>query len=155
LAFSEPYYQNQIVSVSPNPAFINVKNLENLLQKKGAMGIMDDYAYSAAISRYPNRQYFQNYSGLFRGLTSNKLDFALLDFTVAQYYLKQSAILTERLQVSTTTLETKPLHISMLKAHPVAKKVLKDFNYYLKIYLKSPEYQALLNKYSVKTLPSK
>lgn len=147
LAFSQAYFRNEIVVISPHLRFLTASNLSALFSFKGTLGLMDDYAYGSTISRYPNRKYFTQYPPLFRALESHSLDFALLDKTVAKYYLTQHVESGVNLQVSTYTLETKPLHIAMLKAHPVAKEVLADFNLYLKKYLKSPAYRALLSRY--------
>ncbi|GAA6135286.1 hypothetical protein NBRC116188_20760 [Oceaniserpentilla sp. 4NH20-0058] len=149
LNFSQPYFTNTIVAISHSSKYLNTKNLKQTLALKGSLGIMDDYAYSHHITQYPNRQYFTSYPTLFRELINQSLDFALLDKTVGQFYIEQNDALKQGLQVSTITLESKPLHISMLKAHPASEQVLSDFNRYLKKYLKSPAYQALLIRYKL------
>ena len=82
-------------------------------------------------------------------IAAKDLDFSLLDQNVARYYLEQTPALKNSLQVTTTSLEVKPLHISMIKQHPAVQEVIKDFNRYLKIYLKSNDYRTLLKRYSI------
>jgi len=120
------------------------------LSYSASLGLMDDYAYSAQIQQYPNRRYMTQYNALLRDLASKDLDFSLLDRSVAQFYLERSAALKNSLQVTTITLESKPLHIGMSRQHPRANEVIRDFNRYLKMYLKSHDYQALLDRYKLK-----
>ncbi len=59
------------------------------------------------------------------------------------------ASLKTRLQVPTTTVHSKSLHMTMLKDHPAAKEVMMDFNRWLQVYLESDDYQKLLEKYQL------
>ena len=149
LDFSDAYFNNQLVGVKHIESSFELNNLDEALAQSLSLGLMDDYAYSPQIQQYPNRRYFKQYNGLFRMIAAKDLDFSLLDQNVAKYYLEQSPALKNSLQVTTTNLEVKPLHISMIKQHPAAQEVIKDFNRYLKIYLKSNDYRTLLERYSI------
>lgn len=149
LSFSQPYFYNHLVVVQSQQGQLDSSDLDSLLAQRASLGLMDDYAYPPSIQQYPNRQYFNQYGSLFRDIATHKLDFALLDQYVAQYYLHHFATLKSSLQVSTNSLDSRPLHIGMIKQHPAAQEVLKDFNRYLKIYLKSRDYQALLTRYQM------
>ncbi len=152
LSFSQPYFYNQLVAVQSHQGQLDTSNLSTLLAQRASLGLMDDYAYPPMIQQYPNRQYFNQYGSLFRDIATNKLDFALLDQYVAQYYLHHFATLKSSLQVSANPLDSRTLHIGMIKQHPAAKEVLTDFNRYLKIYLKSRDFQALLTRYQINKL---
>jgi polar amino acid transport system substrate-binding protein len=149
LHFSEPYFSNELVAVYHKESTPAASTLDEALSHGSSLGLMDDYAYGSKIQQYPNRRYFAQYNILFRSLMSKDLDFSLLDRHVAQFYLDRSTVLKNSLQVATITLEAKPLHISMIKQHPAANEVISDFNRYLKMYLKSNEYQALLTRYQL------
>ncbi|NVK37676.1 MAG: ABC transporter substrate-binding protein [Gammaproteobacteria bacterium] len=149
LSFSEPYFYNQLVAIQSSTGKLNTSDLTRLLDQRASMGLMDDYAYAPVIQQYPNRKYYTQYGSLFRDIATKNLDFALLDRYVAQYYLRHFATLKGGLQVSTNPLDSRSLHITMIKQHPAAQEVLTDFNRYLKIYLKSRDYRALLTKYQI------
>lgn len=149
MAFSQPYFHNQMVVVSHTPLYAQQSTLSKLLKLKGKLGIMDDYAYSIDILRYPNRHIYNQYPLLLRDIANRTLDFSVLDSLVAHFQIQQASNLKSSLQVSTTALESKSLHIAMLKDHPVAKQVLTDFNFYLKKYLKSEQYRTLLARYTL------
>jgi polar amino acid transport system substrate-binding protein len=149
LIFSEPYLYNQLIGVKHQASSFKLSTLEEALSQSLSLGLIDDYAYSPQIQKYHNRRYVKQYRTLFRSIAAKDLDFALLDRSVAQYYLERTPKLKNSLQVTTTSLEVKPLHISMIKQHPAAQEVISDFNRYLKIYLKSRDYQALLIQYGI------
>jgi polar amino acid transport system substrate-binding protein len=150
MRFSDPYFVNQLVGIHHKDSQLGMADLDDALSHSASLGLIDDYAYSPQIQQYPNRRYLNQYSALFRALSSKDLDFSLLDRSVARFYLDRSPSLKKSLQVNTITLETKPLHISMMLEHPSADKVIDDFNQYLKMYLKSQDYRALLDKYQLK-----
>jgi len=150
LLFSDPYFINELIGVHHKDSKLVITNLDEALSYSASLGLMDDYAYSAQIQQYPNRRYMTQYNALLRDLASKDLDFSLLDRSVAQFYLERSAALKNSLQVTTITLESKPLHIGMSRQHPRANEVIRDFNRYLKMYLKSHDYQALLDRYKLK-----
>lgn len=147
MLFSTAYFTNQLIGIHHKDTKLAMTSLDEALSHSASLGLMDDYAYSPQIQQYPNRRYMTQYSALFRALSSKKLDFSLLDKHVAHFYLQRSPSLRKSLQVTTITLESKPLHISMMRKHPKANIVIKDFNHYLKKYLKSQAYQSLLAKY--------
>jgi polar amino acid transport system substrate-binding protein len=149
LDFSDAYFNNQLVGIKHKESSFQLNNLDEALSQSLSLGLMNDYAYSPKIQQYPNRRYFKQYNGLFRMIAAKDLDFSLLDQNVAKYYLEQTPALKNSLQVTTTSLEVKPLHISMIKQHPAVQEVIKDFNRYLKIYLKSNDYRTLLKRYSI------
>ena len=149
LDFSDAYFYNELIGVKHKESKFELNDLDKALNQSLSIGLMDDYAYSSKIQQYPNRRYFKQYHALFRMIAAKDLDFSLLDQYVAKHYLEQTSALKNSLQVTTTSLEVKPLHISMIKQHPAAKEVIKDFNRYLKIYLKSDDYRALLKRYNI------
>ena len=150
LLFSDPYFINELVGVQHKDSKLSVVSLDDALSKNVSLGLMDDYAYSEQIQQYPDRRYFTQYTPLLRELGAKSLDLSLLDKSVARFYLERSGSFKKSLQVTTITLESKPLHIGIAKQHPAAKEVISNFNLYLKTYLKSDDYRALLSRYNIK-----
>ncbi|MFT5593528.1 MAG: polar amino acid transport system substrate-binding protein [Oceanicoccus sp.] len=155
LAFSDPYFYNQLVGLKHKESSFKMDTLNEALSQSLSLGLIDDYAYSPQIQQYPNRRYLKHYTALFRAIATKDLDFSLLDRSVAQYYLERKPALQNSLQVTTTSLEVKPLHISMVKQHPAVKEVITNFNRYLKMYLKSNDYRTLLTRYGIENQQSR
>ncbi len=152
MLFSEPYFHNQLVVLSSRKEIQSVESFQHaLIQQKQRLGLMEDYAYGSLIPDNARIVYHQHYTPLLRKLASKELDLALLDASVAQHYLHSLPQLSSRLRVSTSALDTRSLHITMLKEHPVAKQVMADFNRSLKRYLKSKPHRQLLARFNLKT----
>jgi polar amino acid transport system substrate-binding protein len=155
LLFSNPYYHNQLVVVSPTLQINTLDDFQHaLLVDKKNLGLMKDYAYEQIIPKGSRTSYHQHYGPLLRKLASKELDMALLDGDVARYFLNSMASLQKHLQVPTITLHSKSLHFTMLKDHPAAQAVISDFNRHLTNYLESDDYRSLLNKYKLASYES-
>ncbi len=150
ILFSTPYYHNQLVVVSASQTIDTIAAFQKaLLVENKNLGLMEDYAYDQLIPQGSKISYHQHYGPLLRKLASNEVDMALLDGDVARYFLHSMASLKTRLQVPTTTVHSRSLHMTMLKEHPAAKEVMQDFNRWLEVYLASDEYSKLLDKYQL------
>jgi len=148
--FSSPYYHNQLVVISATQKIDSIDAFQHaLLVGNKNLGLMEDYAYDQLIPQGSTISYHQHYGPLLRKLASNEVDMALLDGDVARHILHSMASLKTRLQVPTTTVHSRGLHMTMLKDHPAAKEVMVDFNRWLQVYLESDDYQKLLEKYQL------
>ena len=151
LLFSDPYFTNQLVVISPDRLINSTHDLNIIMQKKEAtLGLMNDYAYGSILPENGEIKRHQHYSPLLRNLASGQLTATLMDQCVANYQLNQLPNLKAKLQVSTHPIENKPLHISILKNHPAGSTLINDFNRALKDYLASDQYTLLLKHYQVK-----
>ena len=152
--FSTPYYHNQLVVVSATQDIGTIAAFRHaLLIDKKSLGLMEDYAYDQLIPAGGNIRYHQHYRPLLRKLASHEVDMALLDADVARYILHSMSGLQARLQVPTSTVHSRSLHMTMLKEHPAATSVMADFNLWLAVYLASDDYQKLLKKYQLVRYP--
>ncbi len=151
LLFSQPYLENKLIVISHDTLITNEQAFKDaLLKHKHKLGLIRDYAYGDIIPEGVISEYHQHYTPLLRKLSSKELDLVLLDACVAQYYLQSQPQLKSHLQVSTTPVYSKSLHLTMLKAHPVAHKVIDDFNESLSRYLGSKPHLDLLARYRLK-----
>lgn len=151
LLFSEPYFTNKLIVISPDRMINNTQDLNLIMQKKEAvLGLMSDYAYGNILPDKGGVQRHQHYSPLLRKLASGELTATVIDQCVANYQLNQLPNLKAKLQVSAHPIKNKPLHISVWKNHPAAATLIKDFNRALKEYSASKKYRMLLKRYQVK-----
>lgn len=151
LLFSEPYFTNKLIVISPDRMINSTQDLNLIMQKKGAvLGLMTDYAYGNVLPEKAEIQRHQHYTPLLRKLASGNLTATLMDQCVANYQLHQLPNLENKLKVSAHPIEHKPLHISVLKNHPASTTLIKDFNIALKDYIASEQYKQLLKHYQVK-----
>ena len=150
LLFSEPYFHNQLVVITTDKNVDTLAEFQRRLsQDKQSVGIMQDYAYGELIPKNSQTVSHKKYTPLLRKLAGKKLDMALSDLNVAQYYLNSHANLKTHLKISKQPIYSRSLHISMLKKHPVAHKVISDFNRALKVFQASKANKKLHAKYKL------
>lgn len=150
LLFSEPYFHNQLIAISPHKEINTLSELESFLAPaESKLGLMDDYAYGSLLPKTSNVARHKHYSPMLRKLAGGQLDAVLMDMCVANYQMTQHPNLRSKLMLGQAPLEKKSLHITVLKNHPAANTIIQDFNQSLAIFLKSDEYTALLKRYRV------
>jgi polar amino acid transport system substrate-binding protein len=151
LLFSEPYFHNQLVVISTDTAVNDITTFkQRLTLGKQSVGLMEDYAYGDLIPKNTRAIYHKHYSTLLRKLAKKEIDMALSDLNVAQYYLNSHANLQPKLSLSNQAIESRSLHITMLKNHPVGEQVINDFDQALKAFLNTSAYKSLHAKYKLK-----
>ena len=150
LLFSDPYFYNQLVVISTDKKVDNLKTFQQRLTlERQTVGLMEDYAYGELIPKNANAAYHKHYSTLLRNLASKELDMTLSDLSVAQFYLNSHANLMPRLHISNQPIQSRSLHITMFKNHPVSQQVINDFNHALAQFKKTKAYKALHAKYKL------
>lgn len=148
LLFSDPYFHNQLVVISTDTSVDTLDTFQQrLILGKQVVGLMEDYAYGELIPKTAHTQYHQHYSTLLRNLASKELDMALSDLNVAQFYLNSHNNLQPKLKISKQAIQSRSLHITMLKNHPVGAQVIESFNHALKVFKKTKAYKTLHAKY--------
>ena len=152
LLFSDPYFHNQLVVISTDKAVDTLNTFQQRLTlDRQVVGLMEDYAYGELIPKNVRTQYHRHYSTLLRNLASKELDMALSDLNVAQFYLNSHTNLQSKLKISKQAIQSRSLHITMLKNHPVGLQVIDDFNQALKAFKNTKAYKTLHAKYKLNT----
>ncbi len=150
--FSDPYFYNQLIVISTDEDVDTIDTFkQRLTLGKQTVGLMEDYAYGELIPKNARTIHHKHYSTLLRKLATKELDMALSDLNVAQFYLSSHANLQSKLKISKQALQSRSLHITMWKNHPVGAQVINDFNDALKAFKGTKAYKSLHAKYKLNT----
>jgi polar amino acid transport system substrate-binding protein len=144
LLFSEPYLENRLVLVGRKGADVSATTLGALKGKRVA--IVEGYSYGdigstgPAFVRTPSDE-----DGLGRVLKGD-VDYVLMDELVVSYlinnYPQESRT---RIDIGTTPLISRPLHLAIRRSRPDAESIIKRFNAQLKTMVMDRTYHKLLH----------
>ncbi len=129
LAFSKPYFHNEIRFLKRKGADIHYRQLSDL---KGLLiGVVRDYAYGEAFNHSPDlvrvgaNHVIQNLLRLMQG----RIDLTLGDELVLRYQMKAfMPNAMQNLEFLPKPLERKGLHIAVSKENPAHQRIVADFD---------------------------
>ena len=143
LLYSEPYLENRLVLVARRGANVSAASFEALKGKR--IAIVDGYAYGDVDSLGPVFVRSRSEENSIKLLLGLAVDYALMDELVIQYLVDnypQEA--RTRLQIGTTSMLTRPLHLALRKSLPDAREILDRFNAQIKVMITDRTYHKLL-----------
>jgi polar amino acid transport system substrate-binding protein len=147
LVFSEPYLENRLVLVGRHGADVSAQALAALKGKRVA--IVEGYAYGDAIdgaSDKPTYVRSRSEEDSVSQLLKGDVEYTLMDELVVQYivehYPKESGT---RLQIGSTPLVTRALHLAVRRSRPDAGAIIMRFNAQLRSMIADRTYHRLLH----------
>jgi polar amino acid transport system substrate-binding protein len=145
LIFSQPYLENRLVLVGRRGADVSARALAALLGRRVA--IVEGYSYGDAIDTAG--PFFVRSSGeedSLARLLKGDVDYALMDELVVQHivstYPSESGT---RLQIGSTPLLTRELHLAVSRARPDAESIITRFNAQLRGMIADGTYHRMLH----------
>ena len=144
LIFSNPYLENRLFLVARRGDDVSATSLAALKGKR--VTVVEGYSYGEGFDQ----------SGVvvvrsrsdedsLRLLLDRKVDYALMDDLVVQHIVASYPSQVQlRLQVGTTPLVTRPLHLALRRAMPSAQATVKEFNAQLRAMIADGTYHRLL-----------
>jgi ABC-type amino acid transport substrate-binding protein len=145
LLYSQPYLENRLVLVGRYGADISAKSLADLKGKRVA--IVEGYSYGDAVER-SGAAFVRSASEeeSLSMLLKLAVDYTLMDDLVVEYivrnYPKESAT---RLQIGSTPLITRELHLAIRRSRPDAEAIISGFNAQLRGMVADRTYHRLLH----------
>jgi ABC-type amino acid transport substrate-binding protein len=147
LVFSEPYLENRLVLVARHGADVSAKTLAALEGKRVA--IVEGYPYGDAIegaggkpAYVRSRSEEDSVSQLLKG----NVEYTLMDELVVQYIVEHYPNESRaRLQIGSTPLVTRALHLAVRRSRPDAGAIIKGFNAQLRSMIADRTYHRLLH----------
>jgi polar amino acid transport system substrate-binding protein len=145
LVFSQPYLENRLVLVGRHGADVSAKTLADLTGKR--IAIVEGYAYGDAIQNAgPVFVHSRNEEDSVSQLLKETVDYTLIDDLVVNYllsnYPKESAT---RLQIGSTPLLTRELHLAISRKRADAESIVAKFNAQLRGMIADRTYHRLLH----------
>jgi polar amino acid transport system substrate-binding protein len=145
LLFSQPYLENRLVLVGRRGADVSAKALAALEGQRVA--IVEGYSYGDAVDKsgaiFVRAATDEESLAL---LLKQAVDYTLMDDLVVEYILrnhpKESAT---RLQIGSTPLVTRELHLAIRRSRPDAEAIIAGFNAQLRGMVADRTYHRLLN----------
>ena len=145
LLYSQPYLENRLVLVGRLGADVSAKSLADLKGRRVA--IVEGYSYGDAVDgsgavfvRAPSEE--ESLSLLLK----LAVDYTLMDDLVVEYivrnYPKESS---SRLQIGSTPLVTRELHLAIRRTRPDAEAIISSFNAQLRGMVADRTYHRLLH----------
>ena len=143
LLYSEPYLENRLVLVARRGGNVSAQSLTALKGKR--IAIVEGYAYGEIDSLGPvflRSGSEENSISLLLGLAA---DYALMDELVIRYIVDNyPAEAKAKLEIGTTPLLVRPLHLALRRALPDARATLDKFNAQIKAMIADRTYHRLL-----------
>jgi ABC-type amino acid transport substrate-binding protein len=145
LLYSQPYLENRLVLVGRLGADVSAKTLADLEGRRVA--IVEGYSYGDAVEKsgaiFVRAATEEESLALLLKLS---VDYTLMDDLVVEYiirnYPKESAT---RLQIGSTPLITRELHLAIRRSHPDAEAIIAGFNAQLRGMIADRTYHRLLH----------
>lgn len=143
LLYSEPYLENRLVLVARRGGNVSAQSLAALRGKR--IAIVEGYAYGEIDSAGPvflRSSSEENSISLLLGLAA---DYALMDELVLKYIVDNyPAESKAKLEIGTTPLLIRPLHLALRRTLPGAQSILDKFNAQIKVMITDRTYHRLL-----------
>jgi len=145
LLYSRPYLENRLVLVGRKGSDVSARQLADLKGKKVA--IVEGYAYGDPVYRAgPSFVGSRSEEDSLSRLLQGGVDYTLMDDLVVQYLMsdfpKESAA---KLEIGTTPLATRTLHLAVRRARSDAESIVSRFNAQLKGMIADGTYHRLLH----------
>ena len=145
LLYSQPYLQNRLVLVGRLGADVSAKTVADLKGRR--VSIVEGYAYGDEVEKsgaiFVRAGSEEESLALLLKLA---VDYTLMDDLVVDYivrnYPKESA---GRLQIGSTPLFTRELHLAVRRTHPDAEAIIAGFNAQLRGMIADRTYHRLLH----------
>ena len=147
LVFSQAYLENRLVLVGRHGADVSAKALAALKGKRVA--IVEGYSYGDAIDGADDKPTYvrsRSEEDSVSQLLNGNVEYTLMDELVVQYivehYPNESGT---RLQIGSTPLVTRPLHLAVRRSRPDAGAIITRFNTQLRSMIADRTYHRLLH----------
>jgi polar amino acid transport system substrate-binding protein len=143
LLFSEPYLENRLVLVARRGGNVSAQSLAALKGRR--IAIVEGYAYGDIDSAGPLFIRSRTEENSIKLLLGQVADYALMDELVVQYIVDNyPEEARTRLQIGTTPLLSRPLHLVLRRTLPDAQAILEKFNAQIKVMITDRTYHKLL-----------
>ncbi len=145
LLYSKPYFENRLVLVGTPGTTSAIKSLSDLKGKR--LGIVTGYAYGAELEQSREVQFAPAPSteDNLRALLHGEVDYVLVDDLVIHHVLEPyPGKLKGRIELGSTPLLTRTLHLAVHKSRPDAAQIIEAFNKALAGMLRDGSYNELL-----------
>jgi ABC-type amino acid transport substrate-binding protein len=146
LLYSEPYLENRLVLVGRRGADVSARSLTALAGKR--IVVVDGYSYGEALTGGSGPVFLRSRSEeeSLKKLLASEADYTLMDEFVVQYLASHYADQTRnRLQLGTTPLVTRTLHLAVRRDRPGAADLISRFNAELRRMIADRTYHRLLD----------
>jgi polar amino acid transport system substrate-binding protein len=145
LLFSQPYLENRLILVARRGGDVLAATLADLRDKR--IAIVEGYSYGEAIDQSgPTFVRSRTEEDSLTLLLDSKVDYTLMDELVVQYIVSNYADEARtRLQVGSTPLLTRQLHLAVRRAVPDAESIVSRFNAQLRGMIADHTYHRLLH----------
>lgn len=128
LVFSQPYLENRLILVARRGGDVSADTLSDLGGKR--IAIVGGYSYGDAIG-LSGATFVKSLTeeDSLRLLLDGKVDYTLMDELVVEYIVSHHAEEARtRLQLGSTPLLKRPLHLALRRTVPDAESIIKRFN---------------------------
>jgi polar amino acid transport system substrate-binding protein len=146
LIFSEPYLENRLILVGRRGSDVSAKTLATLSGKR--IVVVGGYSYGDAV-KDGSGPIFLRSSGeedSLAKLLASEADYTLMDELVVKYILRNYPDQSrDRLQIGSTPLVTRSLHLAVRRDRPDAANVINRFNAELRRMIADRTYHRLLH----------
>jgi polar amino acid transport system substrate-binding protein len=144
MIFSQPYLENRLILIARRGGDVSPSTPAALKGRR--LAVVEGYAYGdelersgAALVRAKSQE------DSLRLLLDTKVDYALMDALVVQSLLQNYPEEAKtRLQIGTTSLVTRPLHLAVRRSRPDAESIIQRFNSQLRAMITDRTYHRLL-----------
>ena len=146
LEFSDPYLENRLILVGRRGSDVSAQTLAELSGRR--VVVVGGYSYGEAVTNASGPVFVRS-----RGeedslvkLLANEADYTLMDELVVQYLMNNyPEEARTRLQVGSTPLVTRSLHLAIRRERPDASSLIKRFNAELRRMIGDRTYHRLLH----------
>lgn len=143
LVFSEPYLENRLVLVARKGGDVSATTLQALAGRR--IAIVGGYSYGDIDTSGPIFVRSTGDDDSLRRLLDDRADYALIDELVLHYIVESyAADAAARLEIGTTPLVTRSLHLAVRRERPDAEAIVSRFNMQLRGMIADRTYHRLL-----------
>lgn len=152
LHFSQPYLENRLVLVGRAGSDVTATHLSDLSGKKVA--VVGSYAYGKTVQKATEPTFIngQNDQENLQKLLAGEVDYMLVDELLIRYVLQhQKNDAAKYLQIGTTPLIRRTLHLALRKARPGSVAIIESFDAEIKNMLADGTYNKILHLNWIRT----
>ena len=144
LLFSEPYLENRLVLVARRGTSVSAQSLAALKGRR--IAIVEGYAYGDIDAAGPVFIRSRSEENSISLLLGQAVEYVLMDELVVQYIVDNyPEEARTRLQIGTTSMLTRPLHVVLRRELPDAQALIDKFNAQIKVMITDRTYHRLLH----------